>query len=213
MNLMDLVAIGNIYGYDDKGIWKDADIDDRINKDILIVEIMKSCASSEPLMNTFQSFKMISDGFFAKWKYQIGKLLDTQEFDYNPIWNKDGTTKYIKSNERDRVENVEDDYGETNNRNINSTNTNNVSAYDSTTYQPHDQDITSTSDDDTIKSERNRDTKESEGFAENYTEIQQGNIGVTTTQSMIKEEQSLYEFNIYEWIVNKYRNELFLRVW
>lgn len=213
MNLMDLVAIGKLYGYDDKGLWQDADIDNRINRDVLIVEILKDCASSEPLMNTFQSFKMISDGFFEKWKYQIGKLLDTQEFEYNPIWNKDGTTKYIKSNERDRVENVADDYGEENNREINSSTNNNVSADDNPEYQPHDNSITGTTDNDTIKSERNKDTKESEGFAENYTEIQQGNIGLTTTQTMIKEEQSLYEFNIYEWIVKKYRNELFLRVW
>lgn len=213
MNLFDIIAIGKIYGYDDKGLWNDIDIDTRINKDILILEIVKNCGGMTPLVNTWESFKMYSDGFFAKWKYQISKLLDTLEFDYNPIWNKDGTTKYIKNTDRERNEERTDDYTENNDTSGNSTNENTVSAYDSSSYQPHEKDTNNYSDTKDITSNRDSDTRESEGIAESYTEIQQGNIGVTTTQAMIKEEQSLYDFNIFTWIVDRYRNELFLRVY
>lgn len=212
MNLMDIVAIGKIYGNDDKGLWKDIVLDERLNKDILITQIVVNCSQMTPLLNTWDSFKMCSDAFFAKWSYQITKLCDTLDFQYNPIWNKDGTVKYVKNSDRENSRNVSDDYTENNDTTGNSTTNNEVSAYDSSTYQPHDKDSTNYSDNKDIGSKRDTDTKESEGYAENYTEIQQGNIGVTTTQQMIKEEQALYDFSIYEWIVKRYRNELFIRV-
>lgn len=213
MNLMDLVEIGNIYGEGDKGIWKNATLDARLNKDVLIAEIVKNCAGMTPIANTYHAFTFYSNAFFEKWSYQIGKLLDTLEFEYNPIWNKDGTTKYIKNTDRERVEEFTDGYKETNDTSGSSTDENLVSAYDSSNYQPHEKSANSYNENKSIDSNRDTDTKESEGVAENYTEIQQGNIGITTTQQMIKEEQSLYDFSIYEWIVKRYRNELFLRVY
>lgn len=212
MNLMDLIEIGKIYGEDDKSIWKNATLDSRLNRDTLIAEIIKNCAGMTPLVNSYDGFTFYSNAFFDKWNYQISKLLDTLDFEYNPIWNKDGTTKYIKNTDRERVEEVTDGYNEKNDVSGNSTDENEVSAYDSATYQPHEKNTNNYNDNKEIDSNRDTDKKESEGVAENYTEIQQGNIGVTSTQQLIKEEQSLYEFNIYAWIVNRYRNELFLRV-
>lgn len=40
-----------------------------------------------------------------------------------------------------------------------------------------------------------------------------GNIGVTTTQQMIEQERAISVFNIFDWIVERIDNELFLGLW
>lgn len=53
--------------------------------------------------------------------------------------------------------------------------------------------------------------KGSEG--EKITRTEQGNIGVTTTQQMIKEEREIAEFNIYTYIADDYKNRFCLLVY
>lgn len=213
MNLVALMEISTLYDEDYYFIWKDAMLDTRIDKDTLITQILRACSDSYPLYTTVATFKDASDAFFKKWSYQISKLLDTQDFEYNPIWNKDGDIYETRTNDRNRNEKVDDDFNEQVNENNSSTNENEVSAYNSSSYQPHDKD--SRSEDLGRHTDAGRDisTNETEKVTEDYHRREQGNIGITTTQQMINEERGLYEFNIYEWVVKKYANELFLNVW
>lgn len=194
-------------------LWQDIDIDARLDKNILIQEILLSCSNSIPYINNVEMFKNASDSFFLKWKYQISKLLDTQEFKYNPIWNKDGVITENHNSERIREVSVTDDYGETENTTDDSTSEKTVSAYNESDYQPYDKDKYDDTRNKKIESGRDTDTHDNDTLGEVTKRVEQGNIGVTTTQSMIVEERSLYEFNIYEWIVTKYEKELFMRVW
>lgn len=200
--------------YDESGndyfwLFKDIELDERLDKNVLMQEILRYSAKSHPIFDTCATFKYGVDSFFKKWKLQITKLVDTYYFNYNPIWNKDGTITETHISERVREENKTDDYNENENETGNTENT--VSAYNSSSYQPYDN--TSTGNDRNLNSGRDLDTNENESFGENTKRVEQGNIGVTTTQSMISEERAIQEFNIYAWIAEKFQNELFLNVW
>ncbi len=212
ITLIGLLEISTLYdesGNDFFWIFKDIELDERLDKNVLMQEILRYSAKSHPIYDTCATFKYGVETFFKKWKLQIGKLVDTYYFEYNPIWNKDGTITENHFSERARGEDKSDDYNETDIETGNTENT--VSAYNSSTYQPYDN--TSTSNNRKLESGRDTDTDEKESIAENTKRIEQGNIGVTTTQSMISEERAIQEFNIYSWIADKFQNELFLNVW
>lgn len=213
MTLSELLEVGRFYNFEYNYMWADITLDSRVDKNVLINEIINRCSRSTPLINTYQAFRNSSNAFFDKWDYQIRKLMDTQEFEYNPIWNKDGKRDHTLTYEKDNEQNTGDDYSENRNDDISATVNNDVSAYNANDYQPHDKNVTTSNENEGTTSTRDINRKENEGYVERYSEIEQGNIGVTTTQTMIQEERALYEFNIYEWIVDKYENELFLRVW
>lgn len=215
--LMDLLYIGTIYQSEDETnyewLWEDIQIDARLNKRVLISNILQTCGKSYVVANTCAGFKQLSDIFFSKWFWQISKLLDTQELEYNPIWNKDGKIEERHDYERNKDRDVADDLNLNRNENYNGTDNNQVSAYNSGEYQPRD--MTTYNNTRTQGGGENRDIteKENEGLQEHTVRIEQGNIGITTTQQLIREERELYNFNVYTWIVNKYREELFLQVW
>lgn len=110
--------------------------------------------------------------------------------------------------------------------------TNTISAYNSSDYQPDKKsDITygkksdtTTSESDTSSYNRNQTEKISDDKTTNntgnstddegYAEHVHGNIGVTTSQQMIQSEIDLYKNNnIYDWIANKFENEMMITVW
>lgn len=213
MNFSALLEIGTMYGHEYDYMWNGIEIDSRVDIPTLEFETIRRCAQSTPLVNTYNGFKQLSDTFFKKWSYQITKLLNTQEFDYNPIWNRDGTTTHTLTSERAKDRNMGDDFVETNSEDNTGTTENTVSAFDSSSYQPNDKTSDSSHTGRNTGSNRDITEKENEGYGENYKEVSQGNIGVTSTQSLIEEERKLYEFNIYDWIVSKYEDELFLKVW
>lgn len=223
MNLIDLMEISTMYTEDENyhWMWKDIVLDSRVNKDVLLTEIDSKCGQMIPISLTVATFKELTEAFFLKWSYQITKLLNTQEFDYNPIWNRDGMIKELRhinrQNERQREENVTEDVDTKDSETASATDENTVSAYNSSTYQPYDKTVSNSSRDASETLDRDRDTNENESeteaTAEDFIQTNQGNVGVTTTQSMIQEERALYEFNIYNWIIEKYSQECFLRIW
>lgn len=109
--------------------------------------------------------------------YSWERLAKTLRFDYNPIWNKDGTI-------------TEHEEGETS-----SEAQEDVSAYNSSTFEP-----------------RNKSTGGASS-GRDLTRTEQGNIGVTSTQQLIKEEREVAEFNIYDRISEDFRNRFCLLVY
>ena len=106
-------------------------------------------------------------------QYSWKTLAKTMFFDYNPIWNKDGTI-------------TEDTTGSGNNENK-------VAAYNSSAYEP-----------------RERSSASSNGHLKR---VEQGNIGVTSTQQLIREERDVAEFNIYDAISSDFKNRFCVLVY
>lgn len=221
--MFNLATICNLYGYDE--VFKDIEINEKLDKDTLINTILDSCAMYEPIYPELEILNMKIKVFFKKHKIEFDKLVYLYNLqynnDYNPIWNKDGkkthteTSKRIKDNTLDNTTSK----NTTMNNLIKDSNeeTHQVSAFDSNTFS-NDRNSTSTDTrDETGKEDYNGNENtignEQENIELKIEDFEQGNIGVTTTASMINEEISLQKnFNAYEIIATMFYDELMLHV-
>lgn len=91
MTFLDIIEIYNVTNGNDENdigsLFVDIDIDERLNKDILVGSLLDECGAMRCIYETTATFKYFSDLFFKKYKWNIGKLLDTLELKYDPIKN------------------------------------------------------------------------------------------------------------------------------
>lgn len=209
--MFNLANVCNLYGYDE--VFKDIEINEKLDKDTLINTILDNCAMYEPIYPEIEILQIKVQYFFKKHKEQFDKLVYLYSLnydkDYNPIWNKDGTKTHIETTERSKDNTVDNlhnslinDVGE---------DINQVSAYDSNGFS-NDSKTTNTNK----RNESGNDKtngKEKENIKITIEDIEKGNIGVTTTADMINQEIDLQsKFNVYEVIARMFFDELCLHV-
>ena len=221
--MFNLASICNLYGYEE--VFKDIEINDALDKELVINTILDTCAMYEPIYPEIEILNMKIKVFFKKHQMQFDKLtyLYSLQYktDYNPIWNKDGSKTHSEKNSRTKVntlKNAIDDTVTTNNSNNDEIEeVNQVSAYDSDIFS-NDSKTTTTDkkqENSTEKTNRNEnsDGNEKEENILETKDTEQGNIGVTTTATMINEEIDLQKkFNVYEVIAAMFYDELMLHV-
>lgn len=219
------VSIRGIHNYTQGRIWNNFDVPDAISKEYLIMQIVEECAELEILYpDEFYLTRAI--GWWSHGEKKIWeKLYNTTVLDYNPIWNKDGTV--TETENRDHVsrdagsenETFRSEGSSSRSQNDAATQTGQVSAFDATDFQNRDK--TSTSADSTehvVADNENRTDRSSnretvDGDSRTYERRETGNIGVTTTQQMIKEEREVDQFNIYDYIVRSFKRRFCLLVY
>lgn len=228
MTLVDLIEVYNLNSDRDiddvEGLFEDIDIDERLDKDILINSILDECGAMQVLYNTTGVFKRFSDNFFKKYKWSIGKLLDTLELRYDPIANKNmewTETTQIEQN-LDTSEEHDEDRTKTNtgteSNQYNDDSTNTISAMNSDTYQPDNKSVTNGGNTRTdnlsevINSDVSRTKNEALDWDETDKHIEKGADSVVF-QDLIEKERKVAQFSIYNWITKKYAKELFLLVY
>lgn len=189
-------------------------------------------------------------GFWSRSELpQWEKLYKTEHFDYNPIWNKDGTV--TETEEIGRTNNYTDDrnsagsnsehgtQGSTHSGNRSETetgsNSENTKDYvfgfnSSDKAQSAEQDITGSNSRNTSGTDGSTDnvTTDNSGNSNvteklqhtgddsetrTYTRKEQGNIGITTTQQMIKEEREVDKFNLMDYIIDRFKQRFCLLVY
>ena len=133
----------------------------------------------------------------APYKWQ--KLFESMNLEYNPIWNVDGTetTAYGEHITTDangaRITSTVNGQKHTNSEYY-------TVPYDSTTDHKTGSDQTTTdSVTDTTTAEAVTDTNTSGAHTDTVT--RHGNIGVTSTQNLIKQEREIVNFNLYHTIL------------
>lgn len=122
-------------------------------------------------------------------EYFLTEILKTTKYEYNPIENYDRMEDTSRNNSIG-------DLSETLSENT----INSVTTFDSNTYNDNtknNHDITN------HITQKNDDT-------ENITSRIHGNIGVITTQTMIKEQRNVIDFTIATEIINKMINDIFI---
>lgn len=107
-------------------------------------------------------------------------------------WEKLGKTLHLEYNP---IWNKDGKITETETVESDGTSTNKVSAFNDTNFQNRGQTI---SDADSSR---------------NYERVEQGNIGVTSTQQLMKEEREVAEFNIYDRISADFRDRFCIQVY
>ena len=132
------------------------------------------------------------------WKAVYNTLL----YKYNPIWNKDG--KIVE--EHDLT--ITDDF---NVRNMKTEHdgsvANDVTGYDSNTYSPNTRQVLDTAD------TQNGNTNNVHTDKGTITRTEGGNIGVTMTQEMIRQQRDVVEFNLYDYILQDFKQQFCVMVW
>lgn len=181
------------------------DIDDRLDREVLVAEIMRQCGALTPIYNTTDSFEYFTKAFFKREKDTIKKMIDTTQLEYNPLENfeRKEKLKHVAN------ENTATDETNINQSNSTATEEEKTSAYNEDLYQPINQ--TTGSNETSGKEIRDYDRKRD--FTSNDDNSATGINGLTTRQDLILKERKVVDFNIYKWIVEKYECEYFLAVY
>lgn len=170
------MSIIGLYHYDNT-IFDSMTVPEAMDKQNVIDTILMKCAAFEILYPDpdfmKEAIRIWSLGCAGVWDH----LYETMHYDYNPIWNKDGT--YTRTLETGATSEA----------------INQVVGFNSSEFT------------NAGRSSGNGTGKEIE------TRKESGNIGVTTTQQMIREEREIAEFNLYDYIAEDFKNRFCLLVY
>ena len=200
------------------------------DRETLINNLLMECAEFECTYPAFD-FCKAAIGFWSKARLPVWqKLYNTMFFEYNPIWNKDGTITETRTkeysdekagsvnNRKDRMLSVSKD---------DTTTENQTAGFNSSGYANKDKSTVQHKYDDTETGRVTRtvtDTGAEQGSTtesgttsgeetEEYTRVEQGNIGVTSTQQLIKEEREVAMFEIDDVIINDFKKQFCILVY
>lgn len=179
-----LLSIMGMYCYDET-IFDGLQVPAGLDKAALINELCMQLAE----VNTIISDPEVMKAAIAEWsktKAAIWQhLFETTQYEYNPIWNKDGV------------------YKETETRNLKSKADaealNQVTGYNSDTMRDAEKTTSNGSGEDTGTITRERE--------------EHGNIGVTTTQQMIREEREIADYSLYQLIIDDFKTRFCIMVY
>jgi len=266
---MDLIAA---YNYD-PSVLDLLELPEAIDRASLIDNLLMETAEREIIYSNIGFLKQAIGSWSKKNRPIWEELYKTTQYEYNPIWNKDGTvtetetrdlkgTNYHTDN-TDRTDNLTDQNTrnyqdrETRNyqdnetintadnetRNLSNNNTHSVYGFNSNSAAPESGDNGSNTGTDNIAHtgtdnishtgtdtmdysgtntvdhtgrqdiDRTYDEKTSDTGTIKHERIEQGNIGVTSTQSLIQEQREVVKLNIMDIIIDDFQKKFCLGIY
>lgn len=159
----------------------------------LIMELLMEIGEMTPVYPDANVLRQSITTWSRIWKPVWTKLWQTSIYKYNPIWNKDGS--YTETRKGSNAGTGSMTYGRTD--------TNNVTGYDTNNFSPNTQNVAG-----------GKDSSTTDGsYEETLKRTETGNIGVTTTQQMLKEEREAAVFNIYAYIIEAFKKRFCILVY
>lgn len=230
---MDLLAL---YKYDNS-ILDNLVFPEALDGDVLKNNLLMESAEMELLYTDFDFLKIAIGSWSQKQLPIWTELYDTTQYEYNPIWNKDGVVKEERdlaatedvTTNTDRVDNLEDkntrNFEDKETRDLDDDTTNSVYGFNSSSDAPADKSVSNYNGTDTfnhtgtdtyahtgrqdVDTTVDRDTTDTGTI----TRTEQGNIGVTSTQSLIQEQREVVKFNIMDYIIHDFIDRFCLKVY
>lgn len=182
-------------------IWNEFHTPEGVDRDVVINDIKIQCAELELLYSDPDILKYMID-VWTKKNYSVwAKLEETLNYKYNPIWNVEGseTMEITRHDQEGRdLQNV---------RKPDLTTTSKVAGYNDSTLQNRDQVTETGTDRENHTGEITNDGTETRVFTRGM------NLGVMTTQQLIREQRELVQFTVCEFITNSFKNEFCLMVY
>lgn len=187
------------------------EVDNDTLKNILLME----CGEFELLYPNLEFMKSAMSVFSNKWKWTVKKWTDALKIQYAPLENYDRFESYggretvVNSGNSTNKHEEENNFSRSGSDSNNTENTS--SAYNSNTYQPDNKSDNVT----TYGLRENNKNNVTDTVTPNLTEVRtpelenhiHGNIGITTSQQMLRAELDLALWNLYENIVNLFKAE------
>ncbi len=228
MTLLDIIQMWNIEHDNDlndmEALFEDIVLDERLDKETLIGVLLDECGAMTSLYNTTPTFKFFSDNFFKKYQWNITKLANSLNLEYDPLKNR--SLEWTETTSIEQNLDTDEDTSETRNKantgtqgnSYSDNETNTISAMNSSDYEPDNKSDTSGSNTRTdnlnehITSTVGRDKSEDLTWEETDTHTESGTNNIPY-QDLIEKERKVAQFSLYGWIAKKYAHELFLLVY
>ena len=220
---------------------EDEDQVEVIDRDVLKDNLLLDTAEMEIIYPDADFLKQAIGAWSKKQVNKWAELYNTMIYEYNPIWNVDGTvveerdlagTDYRTDDhttERTHDDSLERTHDDTMERTHDDTLTtkNDVYGYNSGTAAPeseitadHDGTITDAHTGTITDAHTGTITDTDTGTVNHdttdtgsITTTRQGNIGVTSTQSLIKEQRDVVQFNLMDYIIKEFKQRFCLLVY
>lgn len=198
------LSVMGLYEYDST-LFDLMQIPARVDKGALITNLLAELAELEVVYPDPQTMKTLIGAWSGTMAYRWTTLYETEHFEYNPIWNKDGTYKETETRDLKRTDQGTTEGSSKSNGASEGEELTDVSAFDTSGYSNRNR--TKTTGSEKLES-TNKGSASSSGTDTGtivHERIEQGNIGVTSTQQLIKEQRDLADFSIYRIIINDFK--------
>lgn len=210
-----LTLIG-LYNYDPT-LFANLSVPTGIDADVLRDTILLRGGEFEVLYPDITFLKNAIGTWSDKWMHTMERWVNVMNSEYNPIENYDRKENWTDVNQRNSsTSRTESATGKDNSVSSGNGSTENTrSAFDSSTYQPHDKSTSASNGINTSKSETTAagNTTDASNELLQKSGRAHGNIGVMSTQDMVKQELDLYYWNLYEEIADLFISELCIFVY
>lgn len=219
---MAILSIMALYHWDDR-IFEKMQLPDGMDRTALLAEILTECAELELIYPDWDTMHNAigywSRTMIDRWNKAWSALL----LKYNPLWNVDANisereTRNLAHDEERKLSGSSKD-NQTGNQESNSSDTLQVSAYNAGASDWQNREKRTGSEQIESSGETRRTYSDGEnregtdtGTIDRETR-RTGNIGVTSSQQLIKEELELAEYNLYKIIVKQFKQRFCLLVY
>lgn len=205
-----LTLIG-LYNYDNTALDL-LSFPEGIDKNLAISTILLRCGEFELLYPSLPFVKSLCDVWSKKHYRTFEKWVAALAIEYNPLDNYDRHEKYTDTHSGSDTTSGSSS-GSTSPAATTRTNTEEVSAFDSSSYQPKSKNtetltINAAGTDSSTTSSTFNHGEKIEHDAHLY-----GNIGVTTSQEMLKAELDVARFNLYDQIADIFCEDFCLMIY
>ena len=196
-----------------------------LDRQTLIDNLIMETAEMEILYSNADFLKSAIGSWSAKNLHVWEELYDTTQYEYNPIWNKDGTIVEVETrnlagtdhttDNTDRVDNLQDK--ET--RDLKDKNLHSVFGFNSSSSAPESQDEGEYKGNDTFDHtgrqdlDRTFDKATTDTGTVKHERTEQGNIGLTSTQELIEKQRSVVTFNVMDVIIKDFMQRFCIGVY
>lgn len=167
-----------------------------------------------PLVYTDPYFVKIMVGYWSKAKLpEWVEVYKTLLYKYNPLWNKDGVIKERRDIAYNKTGNS------TNTGTVGATGSSSgstehqVTGYDTVAFSPSAKDVTAQSASQTTTNNLAASMAEGGTTADLFERTEQGNIGLTSSQELVRQSRELAAFNFYDYLLQAFKKQFCIMIW
>lgn len=209
---MAILSIRGLYEWDNS-IFDGLTLPDGMDRGALLNLLVSELAELEVIYPDPDRMKAIITSW-SKANYSVwDRAWKALQLEYNPIWNVDGDVTETESRDLTRAGTSSGTTGNTRTDNLQQVHENKVAGFNATDYQNREQNTTrdtGTQQDAGTHSDTHSDR---DTGTITRTTRRTGNIGVTTSQQMLREELEIAKQNIYTWVVDMFKGRFCVMVY
>ena len=206
-------------------LFKNLNLPEGIDKDTLVGNILMRGGEFEIMYSDPYFLQNLIGIWSSKWYRTFDKWVKALAIEYSPLENYDKREEWQDTRNNHGSETTSESLGRTTSDSLSRTATDGgttetkVSAYDSSTYQPSNQ-VTVTNSSGftdtgsgTLNDTTSGSTTTSFGEGAKHEGRVHGNVGITTSQTMLESELQIAEWNLYEHITDLFLSEFVIPIY